>query len=102
MGISRLVRGLALSLRNQPFVEAARALGAGTPRIIVYHVLPNAIVPVLIAGMFMIGDFVIFEAVLSYFGMGFRDLLNPDRRFVGQFAGFQPGSGLVHDQSQPF
>ncbi|MEP6775198.1 MAG: ABC transporter permease, partial [Chloroflexota bacterium] len=50
MGISRLVRGLALSLRNQSFVEGARALGAGTPRIIFHHLLPNASIPVLIAG----------------------------------------------------
>jgi peptide/nickel transport system permease protein len=77
MGISRLVRGLALSLRSQSFIEAARALGASTPRIIFRHLLPNAFIPVLIAGMFLIGDFLIFEAILSYFGMGFRDSLTP-------------------------
>jgi peptide/nickel transport system permease protein len=77
MGISRLVRGLALSLRSQSFIEAARAVGAGTPRIIFRHLLPNASIPMLIAGMFMIGDFVILEAILAYLGMGFRDPVIP-------------------------
>ena len=102
MGVSRLVRGLALSLRNQPFVEAARALGGGTPRIIFHHVLPNAIVPVLIAGMFMIGDFVIFEAVLSYFGMGFRDLLTPTVVSWGNLLAFNQDQAWFMTNLNPF
>jgi peptide/nickel transport system permease protein len=77
MGISRMVRGQVLSMRDQAFVEAARALGANTPHIIFRHLLPNSIIPILIAAMFMIGDFIILEAVLSYFGLGFRDVLFP-------------------------
>ncbi len=77
MGISRLVRGLVLSLRTQPYVEAARALGASTPRIILRHLLPNIAGPMLVAGIFLVGDFIVLEAVLSYFGLGIPDQLNP-------------------------
>ena len=73
MGISRLVRGLVLSLRTQAYVEAARALGASTRRIMFHHLLPNTTAPLLVAGMFAIGDFIILEAVLAYFGLGIRD-----------------------------
>jgi peptide/nickel transport system permease protein len=102
MGVSRLVRGLALSLRNQPFVEAARALGAGTPRIIFHHLLPNASIPVLIAGMFMIGDFVIFEAILSYFGLGFRDLLTPTVVSWGNMLAFNQDQAWFMTNLNPF
>jgi peptide/nickel transport system permease protein len=77
MGISRMVRGLVLSLRSQPFIEAAQALGAGAPRIIFRHLLPNTMVPLLVAGMFAVGDFIIMEAMLAYFGLGIRDTLQP-------------------------
>lgn len=77
MGVSRLVRGLVLSLRTQSFIEAARALGADSSRIIFRHLLPNTVGPLLVAGMFLVGEFIILEAVLSYFGLGIRDRLNP-------------------------
>jgi peptide/nickel transport system permease protein len=93
---------LALSLRNQPFVEAARALGAGTPRIIFHHLLPNASIPVLIAGMFMIGDFVIFEAILSYFGLGFRDLLTPTVVSWGNMLAFNQDQAWFMTNLNPF
>jgi len=77
MGVSRLVRGLVLSLRTQPFVEAARALGASDARIIFRHLLPNTIGPLIVAGMFAVGDFIIMEAVLAYFGLSFHDNFPP-------------------------
>ncbi len=77
MGVSRLVRGLVLSLRSRPFVEAARALGASTRRIIFRHLLPNSVGPLIVAGMFALGDFVIMEAVLAYFGLSFHDNYPP-------------------------
>jgi peptide/nickel transport system permease protein len=73
MGVSRLVRGAVLSLRSLPYVEAAKALGASNFRIIFKHLLPNALAPVLVAGTFAVGDFIILEAVLSYFGVGIKD-----------------------------
>jgi peptide/nickel transport system permease protein len=77
MGISRLVRSLALSLREQSFVEAARALGASNRRIIFRHLIPNMVGPLIVACMFAIGDFVIMEAILAYFGLSFHDNLVP-------------------------
>ena len=77
MGVSRLVRGMVLSLRSQPFVEAAQALGASNTRIMFRHLLPNTAAPLLVAGMFAVGDFIILEAVLSYFGLGIPDTINP-------------------------
>src|SRR5207248_8517189 len=77
MGVSRLVRGLVLSLRGQPFVEAARALGASTWRIMFRHLLPNAVAPLIVVGMFAVGDFVILEAVFAYFGLSFHDVFPP-------------------------
>jgi len=77
MGIGRLVRSMVLSMRTHAYIEAARALGASTFRIIFRHLLPNVMTPMLVAGMFAIGDFIILEALLSYFGMGFRDPQSP-------------------------
>jgi peptide/nickel transport system permease protein len=77
MGVSRLVRASILSLRSRPFVEASRALGAGNTRIIFRHVLPNAIGPVLVAAVFLVGDFIIFESVLAYIGSGLDDTVVP-------------------------
>lgn len=73
MSLSRLVRGSVLSLRAQPFIEAARALGASSARIIFKHLLPNSLAPILVAATFAVGDFIIFEAVLAYFGLGIHD-----------------------------
>jgi peptide/nickel transport system permease protein len=73
MGVSRLVRGAILSLRTYSFVEASRALGANNRRLIFNHLLPNSLAPVLVAATFAAGDFIIWEAVLSYFGQGITD-----------------------------
>jgi peptide/nickel transport system permease protein len=102
MGVSRLVRGLTLSLRNQSFIEAARALGSSTPRIIFRHLLPNASIPVLVAGMFMIGDFVIFEAILSYFGMGFRNPVTPSTVSWGSLLAYNQDQAWYMTDLNPF
>ena len=59
LGISRLVRGSVLSLRDLDFVEATRALGAGAPRIIFSHLLPNSLAPIIVAATLAVGDFII-------------------------------------------
>jgi peptide/nickel transport system permease protein len=73
MGVGRLVRSLVLSMRGQAFIEATRALGAGTPRIMFRHILPNTAAPLLVAGMFLVGEFIILEAIMAYFGLGILD-----------------------------
>ncbi|HEX8222095.1 MAG TPA: ABC transporter permease [Chloroflexia bacterium] len=73
MGLARLVRASVLSLRSQNFVEAARALGANNRRIIVRHLLPNCVAPIIVSATFTAGDFLILEAILAYFGYGVTD-----------------------------
>ena len=67
---ARLVRGEVLGLREEDFVVAARALGFGTGRILLRHVLPNALAPVIVAAALGIGDVIILESGLSFLGLG--------------------------------
>lgn len=67
---TRLVRGQVLSLREQPFVEAARATGAGHGRIVVRHVIPNALSPVLVQATLDIGTVILVSSALSFIGFG--------------------------------
>ncbi|MFB6372451.1 MAG: ABC transporter permease [Bradymonadaceae bacterium] len=69
-GIARLVRGEFLRLRNEDFVQAAQALGLPEPRIIFRHVMPNALGPVLVSVTFGIAGAILFEAVISFLGVG--------------------------------
>lgn len=70
MGVARLVRAEVLSLRQRDFVEAAIALGASRTRIVVRHLIPNALAPVVVAAAFAIGDNILAESSLSFFGLG--------------------------------
>jgi len=67
---SRLVRAEVLSLREREFVSAARALGAGTGRVIFRHVLPNAAAPIIVSAALGIGNVMLLEAGLSFLGLG--------------------------------
>ena len=69
-GLSRLVRAEVLSLRDRDFVEAARALGASPARIVARHLVPNALAPVVVAAAFAVGDNILAESGLSFFGLG--------------------------------
>jgi peptide/nickel transport system permease protein len=69
-GFARLVRGLTLSLKEQTYVEASRAIGAGTGRILFRHILPNALPLLLVAGSLRVGGFILLEAALSFLGLG--------------------------------
>ena len=70
MGTARLVRGQVLSLREQQFVLAARAVGVRDQRIILYHVLPGVIAPLLASVTFAINGAILLEAGLSFLGVG--------------------------------
>jgi oligopeptide transport system permease protein len=80
-GIARLVRGEAMALTGREFVEAARTSGAGTGRIILRHILPNALGPIIVAGAFIVPGAIIAEAVLSYLGIGVRPSVDPNAPF---------------------
>jgi peptide/nickel transport system permease protein len=68
--VVRLVRSLVLSLREQPYVEAAIASGTTLPLILVRHVLPNIVAPLLVQGTYVCGSAMITEAILSFIGAG--------------------------------
>jgi peptide/nickel transport system permease protein len=69
-GTARLVRGEVLSLREQEYVQAARALGFGRSRIILRHLIPNVLAPVIVAATLGIGNTIVLEAGLSFLGFG--------------------------------
>jgi len=69
-GMSRLVRGEFLSLKERDFVDAARVVGAGNTRIIFRHILPNAFSPIIVAATLALGGVILIETALSYLGMG--------------------------------
>jgi peptide/nickel transport system permease protein len=71
MPVARLVRAQFLSLREKEFVEAARALGASNVRLVVRHILPNALGPVIVAGTIEVANAIIAESTLSFLGLGF-------------------------------
>ena len=68
--VSRLVRGVVLSLREQPYVDAAIAAGTSTPRIIWMHILPNTIAPLTVQATYICASAMITEAILSFIGAG--------------------------------
>ena len=71
--IARLFRGSVIAIRNSEYVEAARALGAGNGRILMRHVLPNAVTPTLVYACALVGSTIISEAALSYLGVGVQE-----------------------------
>jgi peptide/nickel transport system permease protein len=68
--VSRLVRGVVLSLREQPYVDAAVAAGTRTPMIILRHILPNTLAPMTVQATFICASAMIVESILSFIGAG--------------------------------
>jgi peptide/nickel transport system permease protein len=68
--VSRLVRGVVLSLREQPYVDAAVAAGTRTPMIILRHILPNTLAPLTVQATYICASAMITEAILSFIGAG--------------------------------
>jgi peptide/nickel transport system permease protein len=69
-GIARIVRGQTLSIKEKEYIEAARSLGAGPFRIMFFDILPNLLAPVLVIATLYIPQAVVFEATLSFLGLG--------------------------------
>ena len=69
-GVSRIVRGQVLALKHAEFVTAARALGASRRRILVRHLLPNLVSPIVVAATLGVAHVIVLEAGLSYLGIG--------------------------------
>ena len=73
LGDSRLMRGVVLSVKEQTFTEASRALGATDMHIILRHMIPNALAPMIVSASLGLAGFIIFEAALSFLGLGIQD-----------------------------
>lgn len=73
LGLSRLVRGSILSLRSLDFIEASRALGASDRRIIMRHLMPNSMAPIIVSATLAVGGFIISESFLSFLGLGVQN-----------------------------
>jgi peptide/nickel transport system permease protein len=75
--VSRLVRGVVLSLREQPYVDAAIAAGTSTPMIILRHILPNTMAPITVQATYICASAMITEAILSFVGAGIPSAMAP-------------------------
>jgi peptide/nickel transport system permease protein len=70
--MARLVRGVFLSLREKEYVESARALGAKDRRIIIKHLLPNSIGPIIVQATLLVAIAILLETALSFLGFGIQ------------------------------
>jgi peptide/nickel transport system permease protein len=70
METARITRALFLSLREREFAQAARAIGASGPRIVLAHLLPNALGPLSVSAALLVGRVIVVESVLSFLGLG--------------------------------
>ncbi len=82
VGVARLIRGSALSLKEKEFIEAARCIGASNVRIMVRHILPNCLSPIVVWMAFAIPRMIIAEATLGYLGIGIRPASDPNAFFI--------------------
>jgi peptide/nickel transport system permease protein len=69
-GVVRLVRSIVLSVREEPYVEAAVTLGTPTAKLLWRHVLPNTVAPIIVQGTFICASAILIEAILSFLGIG--------------------------------
>src|SRR3546814_191019 len=72
--VARLVRGATLSMKTREFVRAAEALGASGPRIMLVHILPNVVSPIIVATTLSVGGIILLESVLSFLGLGIQQI----------------------------
>ena len=103
-GAARVVRGVVLTLKERPFVEAARALGANDTRILSRHIVVNTVAPVIILASITLGNAILIEASLSFLGLGTplpkpswgAMLAGTGRRFmeVAPWLAFFPGAAI--------
>ena len=87
--VQRIVRGAVIALREMPFVEAARTIGATNARIMGMHILPNIVAPLIVIFSITIGAFILAEAALSFLGLGTLDvswgkMISDGRQFIVQ------------------
>jgi len=94
VGEARVMRGQVLSLKEKEFVEAARCIGASDSRIMVKHILPNTLGPIIVLAAFLVPAMIITEAILGYLGLGLRPSTDPTAFFITSW-----GSLLLEGQT---
>ncbi|MHB1295528.1 MAG: ABC transporter permease [Anaerolineae bacterium] len=94
VGVARLVRGSVLAVRQKEYVEAARCVGASPERIMLRHILPNVLGPLVVLVAFSAPRMIIVEAVLGYLGLGLKPATDPGATFISSW-----GSLLLEGQS---
>lgn len=92
--VARLARGAALVVREREYVQAARALGTGSTTILIRHVLPNALSPIVVAATLSVGNLILTESVLSFLGLGIQP---PLASWGGMLTGAQ---GMIREAPQ--
>jgi oligopeptide transport system permease protein len=70
--IARIARGAVITAKQQDYVQAARALGAGNTRMLLRHILPNALAPIIVVSTIALGTYISLEATLSFLGVGLK------------------------------
>ena len=79
--VARLVRGEVLAVKQKEFVEAARAIGANGLQVVLRHIVPNTLGPVIVVAAYIVPGAIISEAILSYLGIGIRPSVRFDVPF---------------------
>ena len=100
-GMARLVRGQVLSLKQKEFVEAARTIGTPTWKILLKHILPNTMAPIIVSISFLIPGFILGEGILSILGVGMRPSVDPNTPFPSSW-GVMLSEGYYNLNSAPW
>ncbi len=101
VGVARLIRGQVLSLKQKEFVEAARCIGVKDVRIMIRHILPNSLGPLIVSAAFSIPGLIITEAILGYLGVGLRPSTDSTDIFITSWGALMlDGQSAIN--SQPY
>jgi oligopeptide transport system permease protein len=80
-GVARLTRGQVLSVKEKEYVEASTSIGASSSRIMLKHILPNSLTPIIVASAFIVPSAILAEAILGFLGIGIRPSTDPNAPF---------------------
>lgn len=94
VSVARVARGQVLTVKQKEFIEAARCIGAKNSRIMLRHIFPNILGPIIVQTSFLIPSMIITEATLGYLGLGLKPATNPDSFFITSW-----GSLLLEGQT---
>lgn len=99
--VARLVRGQVLSVKEKEYVEAARCIGATDARIMVGHIFPNVLAPIIVSAAFLVPASIVTEAILGYLGIGIRPASDPAAPFPTSWGNLL-NDGRVAIEVQPW